>query len=88
MNMIEQVARSIERACLEMETGEAPPDIYRRVGRPEYEVMARAAVEALREPTEDMISRGAAEFTDGGGSGLDKQEVREVVSSILRAALK
>lgn len=63
MSMVEKVARAIYEATPFPNTEgpyEAQTDEYRRMCK----VLARAAIEALREPTEEMANEGMNAGTD------------------------
>jgi hypothetical protein len=54
--MVERVAKALEMPMVDMSTGMTP---QRRL-----ELMARAAIEAMREPTDEMEKAGAFAWDD------------------------
>jgi len=56
--MLKKVAKAMEERLYQMEQGESPPDCYRRLGMGEYEDLARAALQAIREPSDDVTEAG------------------------------
>lgn len=56
--MIERAATAMARHCykvMEQRSGDAAPDIYRRLGMDEWEELARAAIKAIRAADDDML---------------------------------
>lgn len=55
----------------------------------DYEQRIRSAIEpAGIKITDEMVERGLTQYSEGGCMGLDQRERREVVESILIAALE
>lgn len=54
--MLERIARAIQRECID---GETIPAVDWNMQGYRYLSMARAAVEAMREPTPAMVAEGA-----------------------------
>lgn len=58
-----------------------------------YKIIARAAIEAMREPTPNMIAAGNIEIVSPGEDGdylgtLENEEARECWQAMIDAALK
>lgn len=66
MTMIKQVAGGMERRCHTVmeQRGDASPDIYRRLGMGEWEELARAAIIAMRDISEDLLRAGGTASGD------------------------
>lgn len=84
--MIERVARAIALASLDPETREAvDPDRWEVADS--YHDLARAAIEAMREPTENMLDFGAC-YEDQDHDIFDEGDIsRDVWRAMIDAAL-
>ena len=101
MNMIERVARAMARAQLGYDDYTAnfawdrTPDLP-KLGDPisklEWMTFARAAIEAMREPTEEMLNGSTnAEIShtwSREGEGITMDSVADIWSEMISAALK
>jgi urease gamma subunit len=76
VSMIEKVAASIAAALWE-----------RGIALNGVEGVARAAIEAMREPSEGMVAAAADAYVEAKASG-DEQWFRTVLRAALSAALK
>lgn len=79
-NMVEKVAEALWAAQEPRQTAWA-----REIHRRDYERLARAALEALREPTEAMLD--ASFIDDGRGSDVDWVLATKVWQAMIDAAL-
>lgn len=70
--IVERAARELHRAHYEIGRAIAPPYPTDRFEVLRWELMARAAIAALREPTEAMISEG---YCEAGGTDADPEKV-------------
>ncbi len=94
MTLVERVARAMVAGTAEI-TGQRAEDSWQVIG-PMTRVfmcqMARAAIEAMRDPTDAMMQRGYDEATANGDQAEEGDFVpritREVWSSMIDAALK
>jgi hypothetical protein len=82
MDAIERVARAIALADL----GDIPVDMdaHMRHVREHYSELARAAIEAMREPTDEMLDYG--EWA-GGENGVGRGSALAVWGEMITAAL-
>jgi hypothetical protein len=64
-----------------------PPDIAMPAWR-NYVDKARAAIVAMREPTDDMLEAGAFYFTSNGDAGPTLDSERNLARSTYRAMLE
>lgn len=83
MTMIERVARAMFNATPFKDAGawDDQSDTYRRMCR----LLARAAIEAMREPTAGMVK--AAREAIPAGRGLASAYARDAIIAAIRAAL-
>ena len=80
--MIERVAVAIHNSRLTRVTSwDRCIELYRI----ELRKQAKAAIEAMREPTEEMLIDGTQ---DAGAGGPDKQYIKEVFQCMIDTALK
>ena len=84
--MVERVARAI---CLASDWGKAHPEHVDKTW-PAWEPEARAAIEAMREPTIKMASQGLKEWqcaTDTGDLDTDAHDMELIWKAMIQAAL-
>lgn len=79
MNMIEKVARAVAK---EIDNTDEFWDM------PENIDVAKAAIEAMREPTEEMIQKGIGNNPTSWTEGTDKSFPRDVVNDVYRSMVK
>lgn len=90
--MIERVARAsfkcwrdrMDELNLHMDKGRRFEDMNENELEFAY-MNARAMIEAMREPTDEMIQAG---YINEGSSGVDKDYIKEVYELMIDAALK
>lgn len=95
--MIERVAKAIyagqvgalsDGAWREYWAWHTNPLTTKSGGEWEYIRLARAAMEAMREPTEAMVSQGALQVTSMGPLSTDERSARNSYSTMIDEALK
>jgi hypothetical protein len=88
--MVERVARAIKERLAEIE------DVYFRDdgsdctidGHVDIEDLARAAIEAMREPTQEILDAPAVPNALGDDENYSDIDVREAYQAMIDAALK
>lgn len=89
--MVERVARAMavkDKGDDHWDVMSEDGDGYGYVGKNEYREMARAAILAMREPTEGMVQRAQESYHGGMEWGLSDVEMAAVWQAMIDEALK
>ena len=82
----------VERVALALWQDRHPDHGWNDIGKINYEGHARAAIEAMRKPTEEMINAGARAISDcyslDTGEGFDNPPAPAAYEAMINEALR